>query len=142
MEKIINFKCLNINANVKLDFRKKEVQISFNKGKKIQVNRRNVVIVEKINVNTNEYSIWNYVCFDWIKKWLLIYWPIHGRTRYLVVFKNDHYYERYESVVQPLISLLLQSTAFKLAFRAFKYLAASVIPPCILRIFRTLGFLI
>lgn len=64
MEKIINFKCLNINANVKLDFRKKEVQISFNKGKKIQVNRRNVVTVEKINVNTNEYSIWNYVCFD------------------------------------------------------------------------------
>lgn len=95
--------------------------------------------VEKINVNTNEYSIWNYVCFDWIKKWLLIYWPIHGRTRYLVVFKNDHYYERYESVVQPLISLLLQSTAFKLAFRAFKYLVASVIPPCILRIFSHSG---
>lgn len=93
--------------------------------------------MEKININTSEYSIWNYARFDWIKKWLLIYWPIHGRThaRYLVVFKNDHYYERYESVVQPLISLLLQSTAFKLAFRAFKYLATSVIPPCILRIF-------
>lgn len=53
-----------MNANVKLDFRKKEVQISFNKGKKTRVNRRNVVTVEKINVNTNEYSIWNYVCFD------------------------------------------------------------------------------
>lgn len=32
MEKIINFKCLNMNANVKLDFRKKEVFIQ--QGKK------------------------------------------------------------------------------------------------------------
>lgn len=32
-----------------------------------------------------------------------------------------------ESIVQPLISLLLQSAAFKLGFRAFKHLAASAI---------------
>jgi len=31
------------------------------------------------------------------------------------------------SIVQPLISLLLQSAAFKLGFRAFKHLAASAI---------------
>lgn len=34
-EKIINFKCLSINKNIRLDLRKKKkIQISFNKRKK------------------------------------------------------------------------------------------------------------
>lgn len=52
-----------------------------------------------------------------------------------VVFGNAGCRDRYESVVQPLISLLLQSTAFKPAFRPFKHLAASVISQHIARIF-------
>lgn len=36
MEKIINFKCLNMNANVKLDFRKKEVQVHSTREKRLE----------------------------------------------------------------------------------------------------------
>lgn len=57
-EKIINFKCLSINKNIRLDLRKKKkIQISFNKRKKKLELIEEIETVEKININTSEYSI-------------------------------------------------------------------------------------
>lgn len=57
-EKIINFKCLSINKNIRLDLRKKK-KFKFHstrEKKKLELIEE-IETVEKITINTSEYSI-------------------------------------------------------------------------------------